>query len=86
MLTPLLIVWAGLTLILILLLIYRGTLSMHEDDQIFLDDANAHLAKEQEELARKMDRLQPWVRVCGAASALLIVVIAGMELYSRMTR
>jgi hypothetical protein len=86
MLTPLLIVWAGLTLILILLLIYRGTLSMHEDDQIFLDDANAHLAKEQEELARKMDRLQPWVRACGAASALLIVVIAGMELYSRMTR
>jgi len=86
MLTPLLIVWAGLTLILILLLIYRGTLSMHEDDQIFLDDANAHLAKEQVELARKMDRLQPWVRVCGAASALLIVVIAGMELYSRMTR
>ncbi|HJX85874.1 MAG TPA: hypothetical protein VJ723_16155, partial [Candidatus Angelobacter sp.] len=61
MMTPLLIVWAGLTLILILLLIYRGTLSMHEDDQIFLDDANAHLAKEQEELARKMDRLQPWV-------------------------
>ncbi len=86
MMTPLLIVWAGLTLILILLLIYRGTLSMHEDDQIFLDDANAHLAKEQEELARKMDRLQPWVRVCGAASALLIIVIAGMELYSRMTR
>lgn len=86
MLTPLLIVWAGLTLILILLLIYRGTLSMHEDDQIFLDDANAHLAKEQEELARKMDRLQPWVRVCGAGSALLILVIAGMELYSRMTR
>ena len=86
MLTPLLIVWAGLTLILILLLIYRGTLAMHEDDQIFLDDANAHLAREQEELARKMDRLQPWVRVCGAASALLIVVIAGMELYSHMTR
>jgi len=86
MLTPLLIVWAGLTLILILLLIYRGTLSMHEDDQIFLDDANAHLAREQEELARKMDRLQPWVRVCGAGSALLIVVIAGMELYSRITR
>ena len=86
MLTPLWIVWAGLTLILIVLLIYRGTLSMHEDDQIFLDDANAQFIKEQQELARKMDRLQPWVRVCGVGSALLIVVIAGMELYSRMTR
>ena len=86
MLAPLWIVWAGVTVVLILLLIYRGTLSMHEDDQIFLDDAEAHLAKEQEELALKMKGLQPWVRVCGAGSALLIVVIAGMELYSRMTR
>ncbi len=86
MMTPLWIVWAGLTLILIVLLIYRGTLSMHEDDQIFLDDAESHLAKEQQELFRKMDKLQPWVRVCGAGSALLILVIAGMELYTRMTR
>jgi hypothetical protein len=86
MMTPLLIVWAGITLTLILLLIYRGTLSMHEDDQIFLDEAEAHLAKEQVELIRKIDRLQPWVRICGAGSALLIVVIAGLELYSRMTR
>jgi hypothetical protein len=86
MLAPLWIVWAGVTVVLIVLLIYRGTLSMHEDDQIFLDDAESHLAKEQEELALKMNRLQPWVRVCGAGSALLIVVIAGMELYSRMTR
>ncbi|HWX56740.1 MAG TPA: hypothetical protein VN176_19315 [Verrucomicrobiae bacterium] len=86
MLTPLFIIWIGLTAVLIVLLIYRGTLSMHEDDQLFLDDANAHIAKEQEELVHRMDRLTPWVRICGAGSALLIVVIAGMELYTRMTR
>jgi hypothetical protein len=86
MMTPLWIVWIGLTVVLILLLIYRGTLSMHEDAQIFLDDAESQFAKEQEELARKMDRLQPWVRVCGVGSALLIVVIAGMELYTHMAR
>jgi hypothetical protein len=86
MLTPLLIVWAGLTVILIVLLIYRSTLTMHEDDQLFLDDANANFAKEQQELAVKMDKLQPWVRICGAGSALLIMFIAGMELYTRITR
>jgi hypothetical protein len=86
MLTPLLIVWAGLTVILIVLLIYRSTLTMHEDDQLFLDDANANFAKEQQELAAKMDKLQPWVRICGAGSALLIMFIAGMELYTRITR
>ena len=82
MLTTLLIVWAVLTAVLILLLIYRGTLNMHEDDQLFLDDAQAHMAREQEELIGRMNRLQPWVRLFGACSAALIVIIAGLALYS----
>ena len=81
--TPLLIVWAGLTLVLIVLLIYRSTLSMHEDDQLFLDSAEAHMAKEQEELIGRMNKITPWVRVCGAGSAALLVIIAGMMLYER---
>ena len=83
MLTPLLILWAGLTVVLVVLLIYRGTLSMHEDDQLFLDNAEAHMAKEQEELIMRMNKIQPWVRICGAGSALLFVLITGMMLYSR---
>lgn len=86
MLTTLLIVWAGLTAVLILLLIYRGTLNMHEDDQLFLDEAESHMAREQEELITRMNRLQPWVRIFGACSALLIVVIAGMFVYGQMTQ
>ena len=86
MMTPLLILWAGLTVVLIVLLIYRSTLSMHEDDQLFLDTAEAHMAKEQEELIGRMNRLTPWVRVCGAGSAVLTVVIAGMLLYSRFNQ
>jgi len=82
----LLILWAGLTTVLVVLLIYRSTLAMHEDDQIFLDDANIHLAKEQEELTLRMDRLKPWLRLCGASSALLIVLIAGMEVYARINQ
>ena len=81
--TPLLILWAGLTLVLIVLLIYRSTLAMHEDDQLFLDSAEAHMAKEQEELILKMDKIQPWLRVCGAGSAVLTLIIAGMLLWSR---
>lgn len=84
--TPLLILWAGLTVVLVVLLIYRSTLSMHEDDQLFLDNAEAHMAKEQEELIVKMDRITPWLRVCGAGSAVLTVIIAGMILYSRFNQ
>ena len=81
--TPLLILWAGLTVVLVILLIYRSTLSMHEDDQLFLDNAEAHMAKEQEELIVRMNKIQPWVRICGAGSALLLVLITGIMLYSR---
>lgn len=86
MLTTLLIVWAGLTAVLIVLMIYRGTLNMHEDDQLFLDEAESHIAKEQEDLLKRMNKLTPWVRIFGACSALLIVVIAGMFVYGQMTR
>jgi hypothetical protein len=84
--TPLLIVWAGLTAVLVVLLIYRSTLSMHEDDQLFLDSAEAHMAREQQELILKMERITPWVRVCGAGSAVLLVVITGMLVYTRFNQ
>jgi len=32
----LLILWGAITLVLVVLLIYRSTLTMHEDDQPFL--------------------------------------------------
>ena len=86
MMTTLLIVWGGLTAVLIILLIYRGTLNMHEDDQLFLDEVESHIAKEQQDLLAKMNKIQPWVRIFGTCSALLIVVIAGMFIWSHMTR
>jgi hypothetical protein len=86
MMPALLILWGGLTLVLIVLLIYRGTLTMHEDDQLFLDSAEDHMQKEQQELIRRMDRLTPWVRICGAGSVVLIVIIAGTWFYSNLTR
>ena len=86
MMTTLLIVWGALTAVLIVLLIYRGTLNIHEDDQLFLDEAESHMMKEQQELIVRMNRITPWVRIIGTCSALLIVVIAGMFIYSHMTR
>ena len=83
-LTMLIAVWAVITVALIIVLIYRSTLSMHEDDQLFLDDSTSNLRAEQEELLSKMRRVTPLVRILGAASGLLILVIAGMALWQRM--
>ena len=80
------VVWAVITAALIIVLIYRSTLSMHEDDQLFLDESTANLRAEQEQLLRRMGKITPIVRVLGAASGLLILVIAGMALWAQMNR
>lgn len=85
-LVMLLIVWGVLTAVLILLLIYRSTLSMHEDDQLFLDDSSKNLREEQEALMIRMKRVTPWVRILGAVSGVLIIVIAGMAVWQRINQ
>ena len=73
--TPLLlglaIVWGIFTVALIILLIYRSTLTMHEDEQLYLDDANSHMQQEQTELLVKVNRLTKPVWVFGAGSGVL---------------
>jgi len=86
MITVLLIVWGVLTVALVLLLIYRSTLTLHQDEQLFLDDASANLRIEQEELQLRMKRVTPYVRILGAASGLLILLIAGMAVWQQMNK
>jgi hypothetical protein len=80
-LIALLTAWGVLTGILIVLLIYRSTLTMREDDQLYLSDSESHMQKEQTEILHKVNRLTPAVRWLGAASGLLILVIAGLAIY-----
>ena len=82
----LLVVWIALTVVLVVLLIYKSTLTIHEDDQLFLDSSEAHMQKEQEEIISRMNKLNPWVRVCGAGSAVLILVYGGLQLFTHLTR
>ena len=76
-----LIVWGVLTGVLVILLIYRSTLTMHEDEQLFLGESGSHMRQEQEELMCKVDKVNPLVRWLGAASGVLILVIAVMAIY-----
>lgn len=80
-LIALLTAWGVLTGILVVLLIYRSTLTMREDDQLYLSDSESHMQKEQTEILHKVNRLTPAVRWLGAASGLLILVIAGLAIY-----
>ena len=81
----LVVAWVVLTVALIILLIYRGTLTMHEDDQLFLGESEAHMAREQVEILQKVTRLGPFVKILGTASAVLVLAIAGVAVYQQMT-
>jgi hypothetical protein len=81
----LVVAWSVLTVALIILLIYRGTLTMHEDDQLFLGESEAHMAKEQVEIMQRVTRLGPFVKVLGTASGVLVLAIAGLAVYQQMT-
>lgn len=78
--------WGVLTGILIILLIYRSTLTMHEDEQLFLDDSESHMQKEQIELMQKVNKINPLVRWLGAVSGVLILVIAGLFIYQGLNQ
>ncbi len=77
----LLAIWAVLTTALVVVLIYRTVLTMHEDTQLFLDNAEAHLEKEQQVLVTRMNFLRPFVSVLGASSAVLMLLMAGLWLW-----
>jgi hypothetical protein len=77
----LLVAWGILTAILIVLLIYKSTLSMHEDDSIFLNATESQMQKDQAEVLNKMRRITPIVKVLGALSGVMILVIAGLFIY-----
>jgi len=84
-LSALLVAWGILTGVLIILLIYRSTLTMHEDDSIMLNETESQLQKDQAEVLAKMRKITPIVKVLGALSGVMILVIAGLFIYQGLT-
>jgi beta-lactamase regulating signal transducer with metallopeptidase domain len=79
-----LVIEGALLVVLIVLLIYRSTLSMHEDDQLFLTESESHMQKEQIEIMQKLNKVTPMVKWLGAASGVLGLVIVGVFVYQQL--
>lgn len=77
-----LIAWGVVTSIFLLLLIWRAVLSSHEDDQIFLDASEEHMAREQRELVARINKFSRPLLTSGIVSGALLLVLAGMWLYN----
>ena len=60
------------------LFLWRSFLDMREEDQLILDEAEAHLAREQAAIRVRVNMLSKYIRVVGTAWGVLAVVIFGV--------
>jgi len=77
----LLIVWGIVTAVFVILLVWRSVLSSHEDDQIFLDAAEEHIAREQRELVAKINTLSRPLLITGVLSGGLLLIAGSLWIY-----
>src|SRR5271163_478385 len=75
------IAWAAITVVFMALMIWRTLLTSHEDDQIFLNKGEDYMAREQQELIRKITQLARPILTTGIASGGLLLLIVGMYVY-----
>jgi len=75
------VVWGVVTAIFLVLVAWRSVLSSHEDDQIFIDAAQEHMAREQRELVSKIESLSKPLMASGITSGVLLLLIAGIFVY-----
>jgi len=76
-----LVVWGVITSGLVLLVIYRAILGNHEEDQLFLSSGEAALEREQQEVLKRINRVDPIIRWIAIASGGLLLFIGCLWLY-----
>ena len=74
----LLIIWASLVACFVGLLTYRGQLTRYEDDQLFLAENNPDGQRQQYDIVRRVNQVQPFVRLFGGAAGLMTAGIVGI--------
>lgn len=81
LLDMLMISWGVITAFLVVLVVYRGTLSSKEDDQIFIDAAEQHHYREQLVIIDRISRLTKPIIALGILSGALLLASAGVWIY-----
>lgn len=83
-LTIVAVIFGVFAVCLIVLLIYRSTLTMHEDEQLFLNDSNSQMHEEQTELLAKMNRLTVPLRVSSIGSGVFLLMLLALLIYQKL--
>ena len=78
------VVWCAVTLIFFVLMGYRSLLSMREDDQLFLNQAESAVQTEQQLVIRRVERITPYAKGFGFASLGLLLLVSGVWIVQEM--
>lgn len=78
------ILWSVVTVILLAMIIYRAVVGIHEENQIFLDRAEAALEKEQVETLKRINTLDGFIKGLGIVSGALLLIMAAIWFYQGM--
>jgi hypothetical protein len=76
--TSLLFIEVAITVVGAVMLIWRSFEDMKEDDHLILDEAEAHLDREQALIRKKVGMLTKYIHVVGVVWSVLAVVLIGM--------
>lgn len=71
-----LIAWVVVTFVFILLCIYRATISLKEEDVLYIDPGEEKLLQEQKEINAKIESLRPVL-----TGALVLVIVLGLATF-----
>ncbi|HVJ09132.1 MAG TPA: hypothetical protein VM554_12190 [Acidisarcina sp.] len=73
--------WAGLTTLLLILLLYRSNLTRYEEDQVFLDESSEHHNQDNQALLRKVNRVTPLVKIVTVCTCVMTAAILGFYVW-----
>jgi len=73
-------IWGAVTVVLILLVIYRGQLANREGDQIFLARGEDNMAAEQRTIVARIDALTRPIKILYVVSGVLLIAVVAVWL------
>jgi hypothetical protein len=77
----LLVIWGVITVVLVCVMMYKSALETREEDHMFLDAAENHMAIEQRLIVQRIEKLHKPVMALMVVSGALLAVIAGLWIY-----
>jgi hypothetical protein len=77
----LLIACGVVTAAFLMLLLWRNLLEGHEDDQLFLEAGEEHMAQEQRQLVARINTLSRPIMMTGVLAGVLLLSAAGIWVY-----